>query len=301
MNRLVPFVLMTALSGCATTPSPPPAAAPTALVTQAPPPSRPVVSNILDSKNLHDAEALAHSLPLEATLVVFDIDDTILTAPRFFGSDTWYRWQKNLPDDDQNKITCLFTDLLGFDYEAAGLMPTQVDAAEIFNRIPNDKLFLTSRSPDYRGGTERELVGNGVVLPSLILGQSPQLLINSASKRMTYDRGIYMTAGFDKGEALVQLLDGSKKYTAVILVDDGAFNIERMQIALKKEGIDYYGVRYFKIKEDPHPTLLPVPSPGQIAESRAEMTHWLHFLSEQYPERFAVLKCGNFPIPKKRN
>ena len=34
------------------------------------------------------------------TLLVLDIDDTLLTSDNFFGSDKWYEWQHSLAADD---------------------------------------------------------------------------------------------------------------------------------------------------------------------------------------------------------
>jgi uncharacterized lipoprotein YbaY len=299
MDRVSMSVFVVLLAGCATTASPPSATA--VQVAPAEESTRIAVSNIRDSTDLRDVEALAHALPFESTLVVFDIDDTVLTAQRFFGSDTWYRWQSKLPPESPDKVQCLFNGLLGFDYEAARLKPTQPDAAEIFNRIPNDKLFLTSRSPDYRGGTERELRNIGILWPPSIVG-APTIVVDDG-KHMVYDNGIYMTIGHDKGLALEALLQvkGAKRYQTVILVDDGGENIDRMRRVLAKMNINYYGMRYFRIKEDPYPKPFPPPTPEQIGQARAEMTHWLKFMRDQYPERYAALKCGSFPIPNSRH
>lgn len=265
------------------------------------------VSEVRPSRNLKDVEQLIQTLPEETTLVVFDIDDTMLTATaeppqeHFFGSDRWFRWQMDLPNDDREKIRCLLEDVLALDYEAARLRPTQPDAGEIFNRIPNDKLFLTSRSPNYRGGTERELRNIGVALPALIPGKEPILLeyVHGNSRRpMSYVNGIFMTSGVDKGKALMQLLGDDRRYKTVVLVDDGGKNIYKMKDALALEDIDYYGLRYDLIKLDPFPEPLPPVTQAQIDESRVAMTRWLVFMRDLYPERYEVLNstCGYFPI-----
>lgn len=302
MSRFVATLLLTTLvSACASTPRDMPLARDTAPVPTT------SVSEVRPSTDLKDVERLVETLPRETTLVVFDIDDTMLTATaeppqeHFFGSDRWFRWQMDLPSDHREKIRCLLDDVLAIDYEAARLRPTQPDAAQIFNRIPNDKLFLTSRSPNYRGGTERELRHIGVALPALILGKEPillEFLDKDTRRQMSYANGLYMTSGADKGKALLQLFGDIRRYKTVILADDGGKNIAKMKDALALANIDYYGLRYDRIKLDPFPAPLPPVSQAQIDESRAAMTRWLVFMRDLYPERYEALKstCGHFPI-----
>jgi len=263
-------------------------------------------SEVCRTEDLKDVERLTQTLPKETTLVIFDIDDTMLTATgespddHFFGSDAWFRWQMDLPKDSSDKIGCLLDDLLAFDYESARLRLTQPDAAQIFNRITNDKLFLTSRSLNYRGGTERELLYRGIVLPAQLPGHGPIFLRDDEKNLpMNYANGIFMSSGANKGKALVKLLGDKHRYRIVILVDDGGKNIFRMKEALAEKTIDYYGLQYERIKHDPYPNALPLPTQPQINESRNAMTRWLTFMRDQYPARYAALKstCGDYPLP----
>jgi acid phosphatase class B len=79
------------------------------------------LSQIVKVKDLSTAIDQAKALPLRSTLVVFDIDDTLLTATEFFGSDKWYDWQRGralspngqpLAIAEEDKVSCLF-DTLG--------------------------------------------------------------------------------------------------------------------------------------------------------------------------------------------
>src|SRR5687768_8045432 len=98
------------------------------------------------------------------TLLVLDIDDTLLTSPTFFGSDAWYEWQKTLSPQSPGYVPCKF-DVVAMNYEAGTQVPTQADAVAAINSIPLDKLMITARSPMYRGGTIRELQQAGYELP----------------------------------------------------------------------------------------------------------------------------------------
>ena len=101
--RLSPLLLVVLLSACAG---------------QAVRPSATPESEVRASHDLADiAPALAEST--KRTLLVLDIDDTLLTSDGFFGSDKWYEWQKTLPAGDPGKVPCLF-DVISLNYETGG-------------------------------------------------------------------------------------------------------------------------------------------------------------------------------------
>ncbi|MFT6898895.1 MAG: hypothetical protein ACJA13_003322, partial [Paraglaciecola sp.] len=77
----------------------------------------PPISQIQQVADLTAAIKQAQALPLSSTLVVFDIDDTLLTATEFFGSDKWYDWQRGralgpkgevLVTPAEDRVNCLF-------------------------------------------------------------------------------------------------------------------------------------------------------------------------------------------------
>lgn len=120
----------------------------------------PPISQVVNIKDLAVAIEQARALPLRSTLVVFDIDDTLLTATECFGSDKWYDWQRGraLSPDGQpltiaeaDKVSCLF-DTLGITYEIAINRSTQENMASLVKQVNNDLLLLTARSGAYRAG-----------------------------------------------------------------------------------------------------------------------------------------------------
>ena len=104
-------------------------------------------------------------------LVVLDIDNTILTMPQELGSDQWYTWQYTDCIKKQIKkdycITNKMGELLrhmGNIFALSKMLPTEKTAPKIVKNMQaaGVKVFLlTSRSPDYRNSTERELRRNG--------------------------------------------------------------------------------------------------------------------------------------------
>ena len=272
--RLSPLLLVVLLSACAG---------------QAVRPSATPESEVRASHDLADiAPALAEST--KRTLLVLDIDDTLLTSDGFFGSDKWYEWQKTLPASDPGKVPCLF-DVISLNYETGGQRATQPDGPALVNAVQVDKLLLTSRNPLYRGGTLRTLRVAGYALPAPLAGQADgsswdfRKAPDAAPVRITYDQGVFMTTGQDKGLALLALLQRlHTRYDRVVLVDDGKKNIDNMQNALRKAGVDYLGLHYLRVDKS--------IAAADAQAGRAGWQAWQRLLGEVYPQRLQALQQG---------
>ena len=272
--RLSPLLLVVLLSACAG---------------QAVRPSANPESEVRASHDLADiAPALAEST--KRTLLVLDIDDTLLTSDGFFGSDKWYEWQKTLPASDPGKVPCLF-DVISLNYETGGQRATQPDGPALVNAVQVDKLLLTSRNPLYRGGTLRTLRDAGYALPAPLAGQADgsswdfRKAPDAAPVRITYDQGVFMTTGQDKGLALLALLQRlHTRYDRVVLVDDGKKNIDNMQNALRKAGVDYLGLHYLRVDKS--------IAAADAQAGRAGWQAWQRLLGEVYPQRLQALQQG---------
>ena len=234
------------------------------------------------------AAALAESP--KRTLLVLDIDDTLLTSVGFFGSDSWYEWQQGLKADDPGKVPCLF-DVISLNYEAGSQRATQPDGPALVNAVQVDKLLLTSRNPLYRGGTLRTLRDAGYALPAPLAGQADgsswdfRKAPDAAPVRITYDQGVFMTTGQDKGLALLALLQRlHTRYDRVVLVDDGKKNIDNMQNALRKAGVDYLGLHYLRVDKS--------IAAADAQAGRAGWQAWQRLLGEVYPQRLQALQQG---------
>lgn len=273
MRRMLPFALALLLGACAThTPKLGTAAS--------------EVRTIDDLAQV--APALSESP--QRTLLVLDIDDTLLTSPGFFGSDTWYEWQKHLPEGDPGKVPCLF-DVIALNYETGGQQATQPDGPALINALPVDKLMLTSRNRLYRGGTLRTLQDAGYALPTP-LGQDPEghswawrKAPGARESRVDYDQGIFMTAGQDKGLILLDLLRRLHlRYDRVVLVDDGQKNIDDMRAALGTADIAYLGLHYTRVDKR--------ISAEQVSAARSGWQAWRTLLTGLYPQRLQALEQG---------
>lgn len=224
------------------------------------------------------------------SLLVLDIDDTLLTSAGFFGSDAWYEWQKTLAKDDPGKVPCLF-DVIALNYEAGAQRPTQADGPALLGTLAVDTLLLSSRNPLYRGGTVRTLRDAGYALPAplggLAEGRSWAFRASPASAPVSveYEQGVFLTSGQDKGKVLLDLLRRlDRHYDRVLLVDDGRRNIDNMQAALRDAGIDYLGLHYTRVSK--------AVGDADAQAGRDGWQAWRVLLGHLYPQRLQALEAG---------
>lgn len=284
MRRTGPMLLVLALlTACASTPV---AHAPASDAAEL----AALESQVTDINDLAQVATALAANGTRRTLLVLDIDDTLLTSQGFFGSDKWYEWQKHLPASDPAKVPCLF-DVISLNYEAATQQPTQPDGPALINALPGDKLMLTSRNLLYRGGTLRTLNDAGYALPTPLAGQTEgrswrwRKAPNARETEVGYDQGIFMTAGQDKGLILLNLFGRLQlRYDRVVLVDDGDANIKNMQAALRDAGIDYHGLHYTRVDKT-----------VSDADAKAGLQGWQTWqvmLRANYPERLDAFNAG---------
>ncbi|HRN63104.1 MAG TPA: DUF2608 domain-containing protein [Luteimonas sp.] len=258
---------------------------------QAPPAARAGESQVTQIQRLADILPVLDANGGRRTLLVLDIDDTLLTSQVFFGSDRWYEWQKSLQPGDAGFVPCKF-DIIGLSYEAGTQRLTEDAAArDLVNAIAGDKLLLTARNPGYRGGTIRELRAAGYTLPDTLGTDRDGVLFDwrptpgAAPVPISYQDGVMMVTGRDKGETLLAMLQlQSLDYDRVVLVDDGRRNIDQMQAALARAGIDYHGLWYTHVDK--------TIAPADVSAGQAGWTALRTWLAGTFPERLRRMEAG---------
>ncbi|MFQ3220704.1 MAG: hypothetical protein ACI8R9_002896 [Paraglaciecola sp.] len=256
----------------------------------------PPISLVQQVDDLIAAIKQAQALPLSSTLVVFDIDDTLLTATAFFGSDKWYDWQRGralspkgevLVTLAEDQVNCLF-DTLGIAFEIGVNQPTQGDMAQLVSGVENDVVILTARSDAYRAATMRELGRNQLDFTAQAL-TPPEMAYYYAfthdgrTAEVSYANGVFMVKGMDKGVMLLDLLQRTgRKYDAVIFVDDKTHNITNMADALKSAAIDFYGFHYTRVDKTVTET--------EVAQAQATAKALKVLLHEHFPQRAGLIE-----------
>lgn len=184
----------------------------------------------------------------DKVLLVFDIDNTLLAMRQDLGSDPWFTWQDNLPENHPWRVGN-FKELLraqGVLFAISSMRVTdpahQPGTVQQLRKAGFTTLLLTSRGFRFRDATRRELQANGYDFSESTLtlcagfpgpylpyepGQIEQSGISRQEARMwlpkkgsdpveirksnpvSYSEGVYMTAGQHKGAMLRMLLHKS--------------------------------------------------------------------------------------------
>jgi len=215
-------------------------------------------------------------------LLVFDIDNTLLTANQDFSSYAWSSWQQKLIKN--NRPNAITNDLNKFYkienvlYTLGSMHPPEKIIPLAIKKIQNlgtTVLALTSRGPAMRSATERELLKNNILLDSknFHAGFPGQYIPQRGKGRsVSFQRGIYMTAGQNKGEMLRDLLlKTNQQYKVIIFVDDLRKHVEHMHDVFKSLGENIITFRYGKMDRD----VLRF----QLSDKRAVMHKWQQLLS----------------------
>ena len=214
----------------------------------------------------------------EATLLVVDIDNTLLTMQGDLGSDQWFEWQEHLLEHEPaspHLVADDFPGLLGAQgllFRLGKMRPPQENLPALVRELQGlgvPTLVLTSRGPDFRPATEREIAAAGYDFESTCLPMRgvpegvflPYDPENPAAVGLTEDEmrlfqlrkprgaslanGVFMTAGQHKGAMLLTALHrADKQPQAVVFVDDHGRHVHRVYDALNRRGIEATVIHY---------------------------------------------------------
>jgi hypothetical protein len=241
----------------------------------------------------------------ENVLVVLDIDNTILTSDTDLGSDIWYQWQtdkldlKPLPDQKLDR-DCLFNEAICLLYELGTMSLTDSLLPGYVKSWQNSGLTvfaLTSRSPRCRASTERDLEQNDIDLSLSSLRTADGLEIHfdkPADSNLSYQEGIFMTQGANKGTMLADILQRSgRTFKSIIFVDDTWKNIANLKGNAANYGagditlIYYTKIETERLKKNNNKIL----TPKQAKKMDRDWDKLIRRLNKIFPERMAKSDC----------
>ncbi len=205
-------------------------------------------------------------------LLALDIDNTIMSMNTDLGSDHWFEWQSALLKTRPKSPFLVARDFEGLLevqgtlYNLSRMHPPQKDLPAIVARTQKHgiaTILLTSRGPEFRVATERELdrcgydfartelevrdVPNGLFLaydPSRPEddGLSPQEIVKHElvePRPVSYVNGVFMTAGQHKGMMLLTLLHhADRDIKAVVYADDNPRHLTSVFAAAADRNIE---------------------------------------------------------------
>lgn len=211
------------------------------------------------------------------TLIVLDIDNTLLTMNQDLGSDAWFNWQADLIN--KNNLTDVVAGDLGGLLKIQGIIfsiapmravePQNPKVVRNLQDLGYPTLVLTSRGLDFQDSTFRELSKNAYDFSNTSIGPKngyagkyfPYDLNNiqkygitpqevdrwklTPPKAVAYQNGVFFGAAQHKGAMLKTILAKTEfRPCAMIFIDDTAKHTERVWDAFDSTDVDMTVIRY---------------------------------------------------------
>lgn len=213
-------------------------------------------------------------------LVVLDIDNTVLTMTQNLGSDQWFNWQyTNCVKKSEKADFCAannmgeLLDLQARLFAISPMKPTEKITPKVVRTIQDlgvKTMLLTSRGPNNRDATQRELKKNGYDLTLNTIGPKggfPSVYIPydvkkpneygldqkdiktaglGKARKVSFMNGVMMTSGLNKGIMLKTILaKTNSKFKAIIFADDHEKHTKRVEaIFAPNKTVELYTYRY---------------------------------------------------------
>lgn len=209
----------------------------------------------------------------EHVLLAMDIDNTMMSMDDDLGSDHWFEWQDYLLKHEPESpylVADTFPGLLKVQdklYDLGHMHATQPEQPALVAKLQKAgvaAILLTSRGPEFRKYTERELKRCGYDFTTSALpvpgvsngkaflaydpqhpekdGLTPAEIATykmSEPRPVSYADGVFMTAGQPKGMLLLTLLkDSPRDIKAVVYVDDNVRHVGSVFSAAVARGLD---------------------------------------------------------------
>jgi hypothetical protein len=223
-------------------------------------------------------EGYAAKYGAEHVLLALDIDNTVMSMDSDLGSDHWFEWQNYLLTNEPTSphlVAKTFPELLkaqGILYDRGKMHPTQPEEPKLIGDLQKQgvlAILVTSRGPEFRGPTIRELkrcgydfkasalpvgdVSDGEYLPfdpahpdkSNLSAEDLKNYKLGIPRPVLYTNGVFMTAGQHKGMMLMTLLKKSPRdIKAIVYVDDNVRHVGAVFSAAVARNIEVSSFQY---------------------------------------------------------
>lgn len=183
------------------------------------------------------------------TLVILDVDDTLLLPCQTLGNDTWFCYRKK-------------------NYEEQGMTPNDalektIAEWEAIRHLTKVRIVESGTEKIIEGLQKRNiavmgLTTQGLALATRTIEQLQSLHIDltktAPSKEDSYfinehgvlfRKGLLFTSGTKKGAALLKLFDRIKFHPErIVFINDKATHLKDVEEAVQENGIEFIGLRY---------------------------------------------------------
>jgi hypothetical protein len=201
-------------------------------------------SLVQECSSLH--EVLDEARP--GTLIIFDIDNTLLRPSQMLGSDEWFRYylqKREAEMQDREEAFNEAVELLHGVYSATKVQPIDPCTSEVVRLLQDQGsmvMALTSRDPAVANLTIRHLSSLGMNMQTTAPSSETFTLIDAP--HALFSKGILFTRGKSKKNALTCFFKQlGWKPQRIVFIDDRRTYLEEMK-SYEEEGIEFVGLRF---------------------------------------------------------
>jgi hypothetical protein len=184
------------------------------------------------------------------TLLILDIDDTLLIPVQMLGCDEWFqsrrKWHQQAGMNSEDALEKSLAE-----WEAVRHL-TKMEIVEpgtekIIHSLQEKRCLmigLTTQGLALATRTKQQLMEQQIDL-SLTAPSKADHYFQLAGHSILYRHGVLFTSGTHKGEALFQLLNALNYHPKrIVFVNDKASHLTEMETSVQKQGIEFIGLRY---------------------------------------------------------
>ena len=187
----------------------------------------------------------------EKTLLILDIDDTLLITKQMLGCDEWFKHRLNI---NQKKLEGNFQhalDLTLFEWEGIRhitemeiVEPGLVKVVHDLQKKPITLMGLTTQSLSLSKRTAHQLKSHYLDL-SITAPEKRAYHVFLDDHDLFFNKGILFTDGAHKGKAFFQFCDHVGYLPKrIVFVNDKASHIKEIEDEAIKRNIEFLGLRY---------------------------------------------------------
>lgn len=201
------------------------------------------------SAKIIEIKHFSESVPylIKDTLLVLDIDDTLLVPKQMLGSDMWFqdriKQQKELPPAEAFEKTLNEWEGIRHFTQMQIVEPGMQKTIEGLQKKEQAIIGLSTQSLTLSKVTFKQLINNQIDLR--ITAPQESYYFQNGNKDVLYINGILFTSGTSKGKALFQLLEKTKqRFKRIVFINDKASHLADIEEAAEKNHVDFIGLRY---------------------------------------------------------
>ncbi len=218
------------------------------------------------------------------TLVILDIDDTLLLPVQTLGTDVWFRYRIKQNEAAGMAPRAAFERALS-EWEAVRHLTKVKIVEEGSEKIVEDMqknqikvMGLTTQGLALATRTVQQLCSLGIDLAKSAPSKEDCYFINELG--VLYRQGILFTSGTPKGQALLKFLDQIHYHPShIVFINDKAQHLIDIEEALKGKKIEFIGLRYSYCDER-----IANFNP-EIADTQWKSSSFEYILSDQEAEK----------------